>query len=218
MLTQSECYKIAAILQAEVGKKFGDAWKISIGGYLFLRLFCPAIFLPPEEFNVNFESVPPQAKRTLVIVSKILQNLANLQSKFGEDSMHHFTSFVQSKLSLVEDYYEHMAIIPADRKPSKSVTVNTTNVIKDILKLMSSVEQRLMPMVTKNNMKFVQLWSFTQRPKLESLVSRLSKLKLPYQQDNLDVKDFLFVSSRKPHAYTSSLCWKIPICFTPSKK
>lgn len=49
-----EFYQISQLLKEIVAVKFPSQWKIAIGGYLFLRLMCPCIFLPPDDFGCNF--------------------------------------------------------------------------------------------------------------------------------------------------------------------
>ncbi|CAB4068452.1 RASA1 [Lepeophtheirus salmonis] len=49
----------------------------AVSGFIFLRLLCPAI-LNPRLFNLLSESPPPAANRSLIMIAKCLQNLANL--------------------------------------------------------------------------------------------------------------------------------------------
>jgi hypothetical protein len=39
-----------------VSGKFPEGWKIAIGGFIFLRIFCPLIYRPPDEFGYDFGS------------------------------------------------------------------------------------------------------------------------------------------------------------------
>lgn len=48
-----------------------------VSGFIFLRLLCPAL-LNPRQFNLVNETLPTPATRTLIMVAKCLQNLANL--------------------------------------------------------------------------------------------------------------------------------------------
>ncbi|XP_041436416.1 ras GTPase-activating protein 1 isoform X3 [Xenopus laevis] len=48
-----------------------------VSGFVFLRLICPTI-LNPRMFNIISDSPSPTAARTLTLVAKSLQNLANL--------------------------------------------------------------------------------------------------------------------------------------------
>merc|ERR1712029_1127368 len=50
---------------------------MGVSGFIFLRLLCPAI-LNPRSFNLLSEPPPPAAARSLVMIAKCLQNLANL--------------------------------------------------------------------------------------------------------------------------------------------
>ncbi|CAG0917341.1 unnamed protein product [Notodromas monacha] len=56
-----------------------------ISGFIFLRLLCPAI-LNPRQFNLLVDSPPPQAARSLIMIAKCLQNLANLVEFGGKES------------------------------------------------------------------------------------------------------------------------------------
>ncbi|XP_071447289.1 ras GTPase-activating protein 1 isoform X2 [Hetaerina americana] len=55
-----------------------------VSGYIFLRLLCPAI-LNPRQFNLIAEPPPPMASRSLIMVAKCLQNLANLVEFGGKE-------------------------------------------------------------------------------------------------------------------------------------
>lgn len=55
-----------------------------VSGFIFLRLLCPAI-LNPKSFNLITESPSHSATRSLVMVAKCLQNLANLVEFGGKE-------------------------------------------------------------------------------------------------------------------------------------
>lgn len=55
-----------------------------VSGFIFLRLLCPAI-LNPKSFNLLADSPTPAATRSLVMVAKCLQNLANLVEFGGKE-------------------------------------------------------------------------------------------------------------------------------------
>ncbi|XP_039291566.1 ras GTPase-activating protein 1 isoform X2 [Nilaparvata lugens] len=55
-----------------------------VSGFIFLRLLCPAI-LNPRQFNLISEPPPTMASRSLIMVAKCLQNLANLVEFGGKE-------------------------------------------------------------------------------------------------------------------------------------
>lgn len=60
------------LLSREVKKKFPSALNYTVGGFYFLRLICPSI-VSPDGFGVISSSVPPTARRPLVLISKVIQ-------------------------------------------------------------------------------------------------------------------------------------------------
>ncbi|KAK8379106.1 hypothetical protein O3P69_019143 [Scylla paramamosain] len=55
-----------------------------VSGFIFLRLICPAI-LNPRQFNLLQEPPHPTASRSLIMIAKCLQNLANLVEFGGKE-------------------------------------------------------------------------------------------------------------------------------------
>ena len=77
---------------------------------MFLRFFCPAL-VSPESFGL-LRSVPPYARRALVLVTKVLQNLAN-QQPFKEQYMAPLNaSFLEPNTTLVRDLLARYARVP----------------------------------------------------------------------------------------------------------
>jgi len=63
-------------VKTQVEFKFPGSWDKAIGGFLFLRFFCSAITVP-DSYVLSKIVPPPTARRNLVLVAKVLQNLAN---------------------------------------------------------------------------------------------------------------------------------------------
>uniref|UniRef100_A0A034VMS3 Ras GTPase-activating protein 1 n=2 Tax=Bactrocera dorsalis TaxID=27457 RepID=A0A034VMS3_BACDO len=55
-----------------------------VSGFIFLRLLCPAL-LNPRQFGLVSETPPTMATRSLIMVAKCLQNLANLIEFGGKE-------------------------------------------------------------------------------------------------------------------------------------
>lgn len=79
---------ICGCLQKSVLEKWPDERFVRtrvVSGFIFLRLLCPAL-LNPRQFGLVGEQPNPFATRSLVMVAKCLQNLANLVEFGGKVS------------------------------------------------------------------------------------------------------------------------------------
>ncbi|MFT7817704.1 ras GTPase-activating protein 1-like [Arapaima gigas] len=90
---------IYGCLQKSVQKKWPQNTTMRtrvVSGFVFLRLICPAI-LNPRMFNIITDPPSPTAARTLTLVAKSVQNLANLV-EFGakEPYMEGVNPFIKS--------------------------------------------------------------------------------------------------------------------------
>ena len=65
------------LISRVVGSKFPGARMTAVGGFLFLRFFCPAIVAPEYHDLVKTPIDVPQLRRGLVLTTKVVQNLAN---------------------------------------------------------------------------------------------------------------------------------------------
>ncbi|OAX82280.1 hypothetical protein ACJ72_03374 [Emergomyces africanus] len=87
----------------------------SVSGFLFLRFFCPAI-LNPKLFGLLKEHPRPRAQRTLTLIAKALQGLANMTT-FGnkEPWMEPMNKFLISHRVEFKDFVDSICSIPAER-------------------------------------------------------------------------------------------------------
>jgi len=82
----------------------------AVSGFIFLRLLCPAI-LNPRSFNLLSEPPPPAAGRSLVMIAKCLQNLANLV-EFGakESYMEVVNPFILKNKERMVVFLDHLSV------------------------------------------------------------------------------------------------------------
>jgi len=78
----------------------------SIAGVVFLRLICPAI-CTPNAFGVISTDIQPKSQRVLVLVSKMIQTLAN-GSEFTEGYMTDFNPWVNQNKVYLESFVESL--------------------------------------------------------------------------------------------------------------
>jgi len=79
--------RIARYLTQQTKQKWDTdptAVKSAVAGFVFLRFFCPCIASPQ---NWGFKACSPNAMKTLLLIGKVLQCLANGVSTFKEDSL-----------------------------------------------------------------------------------------------------------------------------------
>ncbi|KAK9240384.1 hypothetical protein V1525DRAFT_395801 [Lipomyces kononenkoae] len=105
----------------QIENRFGEflnaAWYSGISGFLFLRFFCPAI-MSPKLFGLVQDHPPARTQRTLTLVAKGLQGLAN-RTQFGTKEpwmapmntflnrhVHEFTEFI-TEVSTWQSKYKH---------------------------------------------------------------------------------------------------------------
>ncbi len=81
----------------------------SIGNLLFLRTICPAI-VDPSTIGLQTDHLTISARRDLVLVSKVIQNLANLV-EFGEKEnfMRGLNEFIVENQPRIEKLYEKIS-------------------------------------------------------------------------------------------------------------
>lgn len=83
-----------------------------VSGFIFLRLLCPAI-LNPRQFNLISEPAPPMASRSLIMVAKCLQNLANLVEFGGKEPyMEVVNPFILKNKERMVVYLDQLSNVP----------------------------------------------------------------------------------------------------------
>jgi neurofibromin 1 len=120
------------VLKREIARKFPSLQGVVVGSFLFLRFFCPAI-VSPEELNILATPPSQTARRGLILVSKLLQNLANgLEFGNKEPAMASFNPFISDNKEKVEAFFNILA----------DVSVNLPEAVHTHLKSMNSGFQK----------------------------------------------------------------------------
>jgi len=88
-------------IRKSVGARFPEMMDKMVGAFFFLRFLCPAI-VTPDRYGLVPTTPPNNARRGLVLISKLLQNLANHQEFDGvkEDYMAFSNEFIKKTLIL----------------------------------------------------------------------------------------------------------------------
>lgn len=114
-----ELRQILKYVRAVAEDRYGDFLRTvnytSVSGFLFLRFICPAI-LNPKLFGLLRDNPRSRAQRTLTLIAKGLQALANL-STFGkkESWMEPMNKFLGIHRQPFKDYIDQMCSIPTER-------------------------------------------------------------------------------------------------------
>ncbi|KAI9738242.1 MAG: hypothetical protein M1834_008740 [Cirrosporium novae-zelandiae] len=106
-------------IRACADDRYGDYLRTvtysSVSGFLFLRFFCPAV-LNPKLFGLLKDHPRPRAQRTLTLIAKTLQGLANLTTFGGKEPwMEPMNSFIQSHRNEFKSFIDQICSIPSER-------------------------------------------------------------------------------------------------------
>jgi hypothetical protein len=115
----AELRQILKYVRAVAEDRYGDFLRTvnytSVSGFLFLRFICPAI-LNPKLFGLLRDNPRPRAQRTLTLIAKGLQALANL-STFGkkESWMEPMNKFLTTHRQPFKDFIDQLCSISGER-------------------------------------------------------------------------------------------------------
>ncbi|KAI0389523.1 Rho GTPase activation protein [Xylariaceae sp. FL0594] len=174
-----ELRSILKYVRAVAEDRYGDFLRTvnytSVSGFLFLRFICPAI-LNPKLFGLLRDYPRPRAQRTLTLITKGLQALANL-SQFGkkESWMEPMNKFLSQNRQSFKDFVDQLCSVPSDRNPITVPASYSTPVM--ILGRLSPKGREGFPSLPylidhqRNYAALVKLWLETRRtPAAESQV------------------------------------------------
>ncbi|KAJ5976161.1 hypothetical protein N7481_009868 [Penicillium waksmanii] len=136
-----ELRRIFRHVRACAEDRYGDFLRTvtysSVSGFLFLRFFCPAI-LNPKLFGLLKDHPRPRAQRTLTLIAKALQGLANMTT-FGnkEPWMEPMNKFLVGNRSDFKQFVDNICSISADQ-PAPIPTPSYTTPIQILGRLPST--------------------------------------------------------------------------------
>ena len=106
---------IRAVAEDRYGDFLRSVTYTSVSGFLFLRFLCPAI-LNPKLFGLLRDHPRPRAQRTLTLIAKSLQALANL-SNIGKKEiwMEPMHRYLTTQRQPFKDFLDSVCAIPAER-------------------------------------------------------------------------------------------------------
>jgi len=94
-------------VQTEVEKRFPQMSNTAVGSFLFLRFFGPVI-VSPDRYNLADHPPSPENRRGLVLITKLLQGLANGVEFDGskEEYMRSFNKFITTNQRPMTSFFE----------------------------------------------------------------------------------------------------------------
>ncbi|KAI6248099.1 Inhibitory regulator protein BUD2/CLA2 [Erysiphe necator] len=179
----SELRQILKYIRAVAEDRYGNFLRTvvytSVSGFLFLRFFCPAL-MNPKLFGLLKDHPQPKAQRTLTLIAKSLQALANL-SNFGkkESWMEPMNRFLASHRQGMKNFIDSVCAISAGQITSNLPASYSTPIT--IFGRLPSISREGFPSLpylidhAQNFSKLVKLWVETtsKNPKLETLQGEL---------------------------------------------
>jgi hypothetical protein len=118
--------------------------------------------------------------------------------KFGEESMGCFSDFVAVNIPQVDRYFTALAEIPPNKQPSPENEISATESLKELIRVLVPLQQRMNPGLATETRVFVQKWSFSKGPKLLAIMNRLGAPidSIRYNQSDMAVDEFASVCRR----------------------
>lgn len=140
-----EMRQVLKYIRAVAEDRYGDFLRTtsytSVSGFLFLRFFCPAL-LNPKLFGLLPDSPLPKAQRTLTLIAKSLQALANL-STFGqkEEWMVPMNKFLISHRQAVKGFIDALCSIPSMGSHTFGLSASYSTPIMVLSRLSSTAKE-----------------------------------------------------------------------------
>ena len=194
---------VCATLFKTIQKKFPEDPYNGIRNFMFLRYICPAILNPPADFQ--FTDISENSRRTLVLISKILQNVIN-GAEFKEVYLKDLNNFVNQMQSSIRLCFQKLSegsrgkvytSVPKhfNVKESSRIVFNSLADIKDTLvdKLKqydATTHQQLITFITSERLVSVCVEKF-------GVPSKNKNKKLPFNQEDSKTNELISLVSEE---------------------
>jgi len=132
-----ELSQVLVFVFNQVGEKFsGEEYK-ALGGFLFLRFICPSLSAP-HVYGLLDGPPAPTAQRQLILLSKMLQNLANNTLPSTKESyMAKLDMFITNNQDELRTFFDKVVAAPhlpsAEREIPEVVKKNALETVYNIL-------------------------------------------------------------------------------------
>eukprot|EP01080_Neovahlkampfia_damariscottae_P002862 gene2862-4705_t len=111
-------------LEKEVSKKYENKTITAISALVMLRYICPSI-ITPQSFNLIYKTPEKNARRTLTLISKIIQQISNqILFKEKEEFMLPSNNFILKNMDLMEFFLKSLLKEPSSIKDSTLIPTN----------------------------------------------------------------------------------------------
>eukprot|EP01102_Stenamoeba_stenopodia_P013588 TRINITY_DN4434_c0_g1_i2.p1 TRINITY_DN4434_c0_g1~~TRINITY_DN4434_c0_g1_i2.p1 ORF type:complete len:1185 (-),score=326.97 TRINITY_DN4434_c0_g1_i2:1010-4282(-) len=135
--------EICNFMRKVVEERFPDCAHTAIGGFMFLRFFCPALVAPEGYGLIQGTLTDKNLRRGLVLVTKVLQNLANKVPFTKEEYMRGMNDFINSNMNGIVSLFEQFAVIPPNAPPSPAINISDEQKEEDLGRLHMHLSRNL---------------------------------------------------------------------------
>ncbi|ORY28775.1 hypothetical protein BCR39DRAFT_533800 [Naematelia encephala] len=109
------------IIWEVVETRYPESRHSSVGSFIFLRFFCPAI-VAPENMDLDVPADVRDVRRALLLITKVVQNLANNVAFGGrEPHMKVLNSFLSENIRQVTKYLSELAAKPSTSELQRAI-------------------------------------------------------------------------------------------------
>ncbi|RKU49704.1 hypothetical protein DL546_009855 [Coniochaeta pulveracea] len=182
----TELRQVLKYIRAVAEDRYGDFLRTvtytSVSGFLFLRFICPAI-LNPKLFGLLRDHPRPRAQRTLTLIAKGLQALANLSSIGKKETWTEpMNRFINTQRQPLKDFLDKVCSVSMERSASGIVAPVIYSTPLTILGRLTPLSREGFPSLpylidhARNFAMLVKLWTDVNGPSSSLETTRPSRI------------------------------------------